>query len=177
MRLSIYSEFARWKIFGFQPFCNEQKDNKPVPKQEIPAQTCSNSVFWLAQNSVPAQLTNHRNISTLAELRIWNCLGFVELPLKLPSEQPISFLKFCQVHDYLRYFGLDHQTQMMLKIFTNITNNERAPLMYDPAEAKFVPSEHHTFGKKMLTCKKTLTLLVGILKICSKRMLHQGLKV
>ena len=78
---------------------------------------------------------------------------------------------------YLRYFGLDHHTQMMLKIFTNITNNERGPLMYDPTEAKFVPSEHHTFGEKMLTCKKNLTLLVGILKSFSKGMLHQGLKV
>ena len=37
---------------------------------------------------------------------------------------------------------------MMLKIFTSFTNNKRGPLIYDPAEAKFVPSEHHIFGEK-----------------------------
>ena len=66
---------------------------------------------------------------------------------------------------------------MMLKTFTNFTNNKRGPLIYDPAEAKFVPSEHHIFDEKNVNLQKNLTLFVCILKICSKRMLHQRLKV
>ena len=41
------------------------------------------------------------------------------------------------------------------KIFTKFTNNELDPLMFDHAEAKFVSSEHHTFGKKSQILKKT----------------------
>ena len=43
-------------------------------------------------------------------------MGFVELPLKLPSGQPISFLKFCQVHDYLSNRSTFWDTLYLYKI-------------------------------------------------------------
>ena len=51
--------------------------------------------------------------------------------------------------------GLEtNDAKAKVKIFTKFKNNERGPLMFDPAEAKFVPSKHDIFGTKCHILRK-----------------------